>query len=268
VGGIPAVDLKAAVRTPAGQGPGLSPAGLAARNREFYDALWSGTYLSEPDHFNTWPLISSLLPTSAQRLEVGPGLRPRLPLIGTHFLDSSSPAIERLNAGGGIAHRGEITALPFAEGTFDLVAAFDVIEHVANDRRVVAELIRVLKTGGRLIFSVPLHPAHWTEFDDFVGHARRYEPTALKELIASHDLVVEKSAVFGMQPNNSRLLHYAVQGFTQHQTAAVRCYNWLLFPLGMLLQKRLIFAEGLMELSDIHEVLVVCRSAAGTGRAG
>ncbi len=237
----------------------MSSRALVAKNGAFYDAFWSKTYLTPPERFNTWPLISALLPDAPARLEIGPGLRPRLPIAGTHFLDISTPAITRLNARGGIAQSGEITALPFGDGRFDLVTAFDVVEHVENDRLVFAELTRVLKPGGHLIFSVPLHPAHWTEFDDYVGHARRYEPAALEALIASHGLIVEKSVVFGMQSNSPRLLHYAVKGLTRHHSAAVRWYNWLFFPLGMLLQKRLKFSDGLMDLTNIHEVLLVCR---------
>ena len=232
---------------------------LVEKNSRFYDAFWARTYLTRPERFNTWPLISALLPAAPQRLEIGSGLRPRLPVAGTHFLDLSPPVVERLNASGGMAQTGEITALPFADSSFDLVAAFDVVEHVEDDRRVFAELTRVLKPGGRLIFSVPLHPAHWTTFDDYVGHARRYEPAALLALIAGHGLTVEKSAVFGMQSNNPRLLHYAVQGLIRHPVAASRCYNWLFFPLGLLLQERLKFSEGLMDLAAIHEVLLVCR---------
>jgi SAM-dependent methyltransferase len=232
---------------------------LVARNSRFYEAFWSRTYLSRPERFNTWPLISALLPAAPRRLEIGPGLRPRLPVAGTLFLDLSPQVIERLKARGGIAQTGEITALPFNDGLFDLVAAFDVIEHVDDDRRVFAELTRVLKPGGRLIFSVPLHPAYWTIFDDYVGHARRYEPSALQELIATHGLAVEQSASFGMQSNNPRLLRYAVQGLIRHPVAAARCYNWLFFPLGLLFQKRLALADGLMDLNGIHEVLLVCR---------
>jgi len=220
---------------------------LVAKNSEFYDAFWASTYLTRPERFNTWPLISSLLPAAPLRLEIGPGLRPRLPLAGTHFLDLSPPVIKRLNARGGIAQTGEITALPFDDGSFDLVTAFDVVEHVENDRRVFAELTRVLKPDGHLVFSVPLHPARWTTFDDCVGHARRYEPAVLQELIAGHGLVVEKSAVFGMQSNSPRLLRFTVNGLTRHRAVAVRCYNWLFFPLGMLLQRRLKFADGLDE---------------------
>lgn len=234
---------------------------LVEKNSAFYNALWSQTYLTRPERFNTWPLISALLPDSPRRLEIGPGLRPRLPIAGTHFLDISPPVIERLNAHGGIARNGEITELPFENGGFDLVTAFDVIEHVENDEQVFTELTRVMKSGGRLIFSVPLHPERWTIFDEYVGHARRYSPVALQELLERHGLEVEQSGVFGMQSNNPRLLDFAVQGLTKHRKIAFRCYNWLFFPLGLLLQRRLRIADGLIDLTSVDEVLLICRRA-------
>ncbi len=237
----------------------MNPSTLAARNSDFYDAFWSKTYLTRPERFNTWPVISALLPAAPQRLEIGPGLRPRLPVAGTYFVDISPPVIKQLAARGGIVRSGEITALPFGEGSFDLVAAFDVIEHVEDDERVFGELTRVLRPDGRLILSVPLHPARWTTFDDYVGHARRYEPGVLQALLARHGLSVEQSAIFGMQSNNPRLLDLTVKGLTRHHTIAVRCYNWLFFPLGMLFQRRLIMAAGLIDLAEVDEVFLICR---------
>lgn len=236
---------------------------LVAKNSRFYDAFWSRTYLTKPESFNTWPLISALIPGAPQRLEIGPGLRPRLPIAGTHFLDLSPPVVAQLNARGGLARAGEIVDLPYADACFDLVTAFDVIEHVEDDEKVFAELTRVLRPGGQLIFSVPLHPELWTTFDDYVGHARRYEPAGLEALLVRHGLAVEKSTVFGMQSNNPRLLHHAVQGLILHPVAASRCYNWLFFPLGLLLQKKLKWADGLMPLAGVHEVLLVCRRVEG-----
>src|ERR1700686_5245355 len=130
---------------------------VAVTNREFYDTLWRKARLERPDGFNTWPLVSALLPFAPARLELGPGLRPRLPIAGTHFIGISPPAIKQLNARGGIAVPGEIGALPFGDREFDLVCAFDVIEHVESDRLVFGEVSRVLKQDGVLIFSVPLH---------------------------------------------------------------------------------------------------------------
>jgi SAM-dependent methyltransferase len=124
---------------------------LALLNQRFYDALWAYSRLVRPERFNTWPLLSELASRSPSRLEIGPGLRPRLPIAGTHFVDISPPAIARLKAEGGLATGGAIAALPFADGQFDLVCAFDVIEHIDDDQGGFRELSRVLRKGGLLI---------------------------------------------------------------------------------------------------------------------
>jgi SAM-dependent methyltransferase len=237
----------------------MKPRDLVAKNSEFYDALWARTYLTSPRYFNTWALLSRLAAVAPMRLEVGPGLRPRLPVEGTHFLDLSPPAIARLRAAGGLAQAGQITALPFADEHFDLVVACDVIEHVEADHHVFSELHRVLKPGGRLVFSVPLHPARWTIFDDCVGHARRYAPAELRAMLAEQGWEVEQSAVFGMQSNNPHLLRFAVKGLTEHRAAAIRWYNWLFLPIGLLFQSRLKFVPGLLDLAEVDEALLVCR---------
>lgn len=241
--------------------PQEAPRDLTALNHDFYEALWADTYVVKPERFNTWPLVAGLLPQAAERLEAGPGLRPRLPVAGTHFLDLSETAVARLNELGGRAAVGELSALPFEDARFDLIAAFDVIEHVEDDRRVFGELARVLKPGGVLLCSVPLHAAHWTSFDACVGHARRYEPEALDALLAENGLVVERSAVFGMQPNNPRLLDYGVRMLTEQRGRAMRWYNRVFMPLGLFFQKRLKFTPGLMDTHGVHEVALVCRRA-------
>ena len=93
--------------------PGDLDAARAARaaNRTFYDALWSTGYLVAPHRFNTWPALSALAGGTTTRLEVGPGLRPRLPVRGTHFVDVSGPAVARLREGGGLATVSDVTTL-------------------------------------------------------------------------------------------------------------------------------------------------------------
>jgi len=192
-------------------------------------------------------------------LEIGAGLRPRLPLAGTHFVDLSPAAVACLCAAGGLAVRGEIPALPFADRQFDLVAAFDVIEHVSDDQRAFAELSRVLKDGGRLIISVPLHAHLWTDFDDCVGHARRYDPAELLALLRQNHLVVERSAGFGMMPNNGPLRRWSMYWLLQHRERAMPWYNRLFMPLGMFFQKRLTFTPGLVDTEGRPEIILVCR---------
>jgi SAM-dependent methyltransferase len=52
--------------------------------------------------------------------------------------------------------RGDATALPLRGGSFDLVLCVHVLEHVPNDRAVIAEIYRCLREGGLAIVSVPL----------------------------------------------------------------------------------------------------------------
>jgi SAM-dependent methyltransferase len=234
---------------------------ITATNRTFYDALWTRARLERPDGFNTWPLVAELLPFSPARLELGPGLRPRLPITGTHFIDISAPVTERLNARGGIAVPGEIGTLPYRDREFDLVCAFDVIEHVEDDRRIFGEVSRVLKDGGVLIFSVPLFATLWTEFDDLVGHVRRYDPSDLMALLANHQLQFERSAAFGMQPASPRLVKYGMWWLEHRRTWAMFWYNWVGMPLAMLFQKRLELVSGLIDTTGVDEMLLVCRRA-------
>ena len=232
---------------------------LLDANRHYYDSLWSGARLVEPDRFNTWPLIESLLPTCAARLEVAPGLRPRLPLDGAQFVDLSGPAAAKLRARGASVAIGLVTSLPFADESFDLVCAFDIVEHVDDEMAALCELSRVAKPGAVILLSVPLHPERWNAFDDFVGHRRRYEPRRLSATLIRHGLEIERSAVFGMQPRSSRLLDLGMWWLTHQRERALWWYNRVFMPLGLRLQKRLEFRAGLIETTDVDEILMICR---------
>ncbi|MGH8226662.1 MAG: class I SAM-dependent methyltransferase [Steroidobacteraceae bacterium] len=227
------------------------------RNRRYYDSLWSDATLIEPQRFNTWPLVQSLLSPVGRRLEVAPGLRPRLPLAGTQFVDISAAAVAKLHARGAQVVLAEATALPFAHSMFDLVCALDVVEHVDDDAEMVSELARVSRVGGSLLISAPLNPARWTQFDEIVGHRRRYEPTELLEMLANHHFQVECTAVFGMQPRSTRLVDFAMGWLLHHREQAMWWYNKVFMQLGLRFQKKLKFSEGLA--SDADEVLLLCR---------
>jgi SAM-dependent methyltransferase len=234
----------------------------ASVNLRFYEGLWSRSRLARPERFNTWPLIARLLPDASSRLEVGPGLRPRLPIAGTHFIDISATVVARLNGRGALALEGEVSELPFEEATFDLVCAFDILEHVEDDRRALAELGRVLKKDGVLILSVPLHAGHWTEFDAMVGHVRRYDPADLAGMLDQCGLTLQKCAPYGMQPNNPSLLRLGNWFLMHQESVALFWYNWFLLPLGILLQKRLVFADRLPDslgLDGVAEIVMICR---------
>jgi SAM-dependent methyltransferase len=230
-----------------------------AINRRFFSALWSETAMVAPERFNTWPLLSALAEDAPDRLEVGCGLRPRLPVAGTCFVDISREALPPLAGGGGRPAQGAVAALPFRNGSFDLVGAFDVIEHVADDRRILREFQRVTRPGATIVLSVPLDPRRWGPFDELVGHVRRYEAAELPGLLRQHDLVVERSAPFGMEPRSRMLLRFAAWGIKHRRDRAMWWYNAVFMPIGLRLQRPLAFAPGMTQRPDVSEVLLVCR---------
>jgi SAM-dependent methyltransferase len=232
---------------------------LLESNRRFYDLLWSGAQLVEPERFNTWPLVQSLLSEYGRRLEVAPGLRPRLPIEGTHFVDISAPALTKLRERGAQVILSQISSLPFAAGAFDLVCALDIVEHVDDDEGALKELSRVTKPGGTLVMSAPLHPSLWTAFDDFVGHKRRYEASSLIAKLARHQFVVERSAVFGMQPRSSHITDIGMWWLKHRRERALWWYNKLIMPLGLRFQKELQLASGMIATDAVDEILLVCR---------
>lgn len=232
-------------------------------NRSFYDGLWAQTRLVEPERFNTWPLVQDLVAGSKRRLEVAPGLRPRLPIEGTHFVDISEPALARLRGRAASVTVQSVTALPFADAEFDLVCAFDVVEHVDDEAGTFRELDRVCAPGGALLLSVPLHPSQWTAFDDFVGHRRRYEPTRLVRILADHGFSIESSAIHGMQPQSSWLLDFGMWALEHKREQAMKLYNRVLMPIGILFQKKLDLRPGMIDTANVDTVLLVCRKQSG-----
>jgi SAM-dependent methyltransferase len=228
-------------------------------NLGFYDPLWRQSRLASPESFNTWPLVRSLLTPSQSRLEVAPGLRPRLPLEGTSFVDASISAVSKLRERGARAEIGLVSRLPFRDGEFDLIAAFDIVEHVDDDEAVFSELTRVAAPTSTLLLSAPLHSSRWTKFDDLVGHRRRYEPQELFSKLARHGLSVASSAVYGMQPHSSRLLDFAAWALIHRPRRAIWLYDRIILRLGMLFQKKLTLTAGMMDATNVDEVFLVCR---------
>jgi SAM-dependent methyltransferase len=229
-------------------------------NRSFYDALWRDARLVTPERFNTWPLVSTLAASAPRRLEVAPGLRPRLPLDGTQFLDLSVPAVRALRGRGAAAAVGSLTALPFPDHAFDLICALDVIEHVHDDEAALAEIARVAAPGASVLMSIPLHPSRWSSFDEFVGHYHRYEPARLFERLATNGLSVERMAEYSMQPKSSRLLDIGLWFLINRRSRAMWWYNRVFMPLALRFERPLALTDGIMDTERVDEVLMVCRA--------
>jgi len=68
--------------------------------------------------------------------------------------------------------------IPFRE-EFDVIGAFDVIEHIEKDEEVLSQIYNACKPGGGVIITVPQHPSLWSEVDVFSSHQRRYTKNEL-----------------------------------------------------------------------------------------
>jgi len=68
--------------------------------------------------------------------------------------------------------------LPFEE-EFDAFGAFDVLEHIDDDARVLGEAYRALRPGGSLLLTVPQHRFLWSALDEYAFHHRRYSRSEL-----------------------------------------------------------------------------------------
>lgn len=93
--------------------------------------------------------------------------------------------------GGAMLLRADATRLPLAEGSFDVVIALDIMEHVEKDGEMAAEMLRVLRPGGVAIVNVPAHPFLWSDHDVALHHFRRYTPSSFRAVIdrAGFDLL-------------------------------------------------------------------------------
>lgn len=88
--------------------------------------------------------------------------------------------------------RGDGRHLPFRSESVDLVVAFDVLEHIDDDERVVTEMRRVLRPGGSALITVPCDMKLWSAHDVAVGHVRRYTRDTLRAVMESGGLRVER----------------------------------------------------------------------------
>ncbi len=111
--------------------------------------------------------------------------------------------------------------IPYAPGKFDVVVAFDVIEHVEKDVESLASLGKQLAPGGRLVMTVPALPWLWSKHDETHHHYRRYTRKVLNDTLIKA----------GLQP------------------VRISYFNTLLFPLiaGLRLTRK---AFGLKEQAD------------------
>ncbi len=86
---------------------------------------------------------------------------------------------------------GDIMEPPGELGQFDIVCLFDVLEHLRDESQTLTAVGRLLKTGGKLVLTVPAHTSLWSYFDIAACHCRRYESEQLTHVLKENGFEVE-----------------------------------------------------------------------------
>nr|WP_274387941.1 class I SAM-dependent methyltransferase [Salsipaludibacter albus] len=163
--------------------------------------------LDPPLTFGGWlrhdTIVEALagLPADGRVLEIGPGLgamgtriAERHPYLGVERdAESRAVAAQRVEPHGGRV----VASLDEVEGNFQVVCAFEVLEHIEDDREALATWVERLARPGRAIFSTPAGPDRMGPWDVVAGHHRRYSPETMWQLLESVGLEVETIRLLG-----------------------------------------------------------------------
>ena len=84
--------------------------------------------------------------------------------------------------------------LPFKDGSYDLVGAFDVLEHIQDDPRALKEWRRVLRDDGAVVLTVPAYQWLWTDHDVSLHHKRRYTIKSVSKVAEEAGFCVEDAS--------------------------------------------------------------------------
>lgn len=130
-----------------------------------------------------------------QTVEVGCGIAPILEANQPNvlFMDRSVQAIDFLkNAGFKTAFVSDATAIALEDESCEVVICSEVLEHIAEDGVAVREMYRILKPGGHLVLTVPIHPQYYSFDDVYVSHVCRYKFSTLIKLLRKNGFQIRE----------------------------------------------------------------------------
>ena len=137
----------------------------------------------------------------ARILEIGCGTGHNLAMLSGfgHVdgleLDDEAAALSEKRLGRVII-RSPLPELEGVSNDYDLIGAFDVIEHIDDDHAALAAIATRLKPGGKFMMTVPAHPWMWTAHDVATHHKRRYSKRSLRALVEGSPLRLDKIGYF------------------------------------------------------------------------
>lgn len=130
-------------------------------------------------------------------LDVGCGTGANLEMLKqfgeSEGVDVSDDALEFCRKKGLKVHKGLAEKLPFADESFDIVTALDVVEHLDDDVAGLKEMNRVLKKDGQTLIFVPAFMWLWGVQDDISNHRIRYTKKQIVERLKLAGFEIERA---------------------------------------------------------------------------
>ena len=108
-------------------------------------------------------------------------------LSGLRYARSRLPAVSFIQL--------DATRIPFRD-QFDIIGAFDVLEHIEADEQVMRSVAAALRPGGLFLITVPQYPWMWSHLDEMVHHKRRYTRRELLAKLGNAGYTVEYAGSF------------------------------------------------------------------------
>jgi SAM-dependent methyltransferase len=106
---------------------------------------------------------------------------------GLHFASARLPNVDFMQM--------DARKIPY-RNEFDVIGAYDVLEHIEEDEAVLGEIYAALKEKGFLLLTVPQHQWLWSGVDDYACHVRRYSLPDLNQKLKSAGFEVIRSSSF------------------------------------------------------------------------
>lgn len=192
--------------------------------------------------------LNQTTPRVNKYLEVGCGTGYVLSSIANNYPNARVVGAEVFSVGLPIAAQRSPAAefiqmdarkMPFVD-EFDLVGAFDVLEHIEEDEVVIAAIFRALHTGGTFAVTVPQHRWLWSSTDETACHVRRYQGNELqtKLIRAGFKIAVDTSFVSLLLPAMlaSRLHKRRPAADSDDELSELKLPNWLNSSFGAVMR--------------------------------
>ena len=198
--------------------------------------------LSDLPNYHAWILDGFGPYLGGRAVEIGAGvgtiarkIAPRVTSLEVvEPADNLQDALAETLAGSGIAiHHGSLEQwLDAAEpASRDSIVMVNVLEHVADDRKALADLRRALRPGGHLLLFVPALPALFSPMDEALGHHRRYTLGELRAKVTEAGFTVPTAGYRDLLGVLAWWLVHRVMGNTGFNRQAARFYDRVGVPL-------------------------------------